>query len=180
MSAVLELQQREKLGDDLIYSFMVGKVGDAMGLPLASGLSSEAASVFDDVFGGSPLVSSLGWESGGKVGSKLWRWLTKKGGQAARVAKNAGGPLLVLTGAAGLAGLSYGGYVWLTSTDRDNARKVAAKAKLVEAAINSADPAARKKALDMVAGMAGPQIPTLGWVAIIAGIAVAGVYFWKK
>lgn len=184
MSAVTQLQQREKLGNDLIYAYTVGRIGQEMGIPAALGLPEQAAQTFDKIFGDPTLVgvpTSQGWESGKlKLIGKLKKWWDNSAAARAKSLSTAGGAAKIVGGLGVVSALTYGGFVWLTEDDRQNARVVAQKAKHVEALINSGDPELRKKALGLVEGMGATRIPTLGWIAIIAGIGVLGLFVFRK
>jgi hypothetical protein len=189
MSVVADLEQREKVGNDLIYSFMLGQVGQNLGLPMSLQVQQEAADLFEELFGTPPEAGQMSgttfvFESGqtGKVkaGSKLWKWLTAQGSAVARAVRKNAGAVLILSGAAAISITGYGAFQWMTEAQRNHAAEIKSKAELLEKMINSKDPAVRAKAIDMVGGLAPDRLPTLAWVSIIAGITVLGLFIWRR
>lgn len=106
----------------------------------------------------------------------------KKAGQAAQAAKGKVGPTLkLIAGVTIPTVLSYAGYVWLTEGDRADMRRINLQRDLQEKAMQIKDPAAQARALDVIArGVPGRPITSLGWVAIIGGIAVVGLLLWTQ
>lgn len=181
----LQLQEKMKVGDQILDAFTVGRLGQQLGIQGSEDLQVTAADLWASLFGDPP--ESAGWvtpyESGSKVKAttKVWNWLTKKSSQVAKASKGKVGPALkTLLGAALVAPLSYGAYVWMTEDDRQNARTMDAQKEAILKAAEIQDPKRQQQALDAIAGIGGTPLGTLPWIAIIGGIAVLGIFLYRR
>jgi hypothetical protein len=179
-----ELNQKQQLGEHILDAFAVGSLGHKLNIPGSAELKVRAAALWESAIGTVP--ESGGWvapESGSKTkaGIRIWNWLTQKAQKVAKASKGSTlGTTLKLASAAGVVAVSYGGYVWLSESDRQNARTMDAQKDLVARAIQLKDPALQKQALRAIGSIGGNPLGTLPWLAIIGGIAVVGIFFWKK
>lgn len=180
-----ELTQKQQLGEHILDAFAVGAVGSQLNIPGSEDLQLRAANLWESAIGTVP--ESSGWvspyESGAKTkaGIRIWNWLSGKAKKVAASTNKASlGTTLKLASAAGVVAVSYGGYVWLSEADRQNARTMDAQKGLVAKAIQLKDPALQAQALQAIGGIGGNPLGTLPWLAILGGIAVVGIFFWKK
>ena len=181
-----QLEQKIKVGDQILDAFAVGSLGKELKIPGSAELQVSAANLWTNVFGAPPEVA--GWvtpyESGSKkiaLGKRVFSWLSSKTSQVAKTMKGKVGPAFKFAiGASLVAPLSYGAYVWMTDEDRQNARKMDAQKEAIIAATQIKDPQLQKAALDAISGIGSVPLGTLPWLAIIGGIAVVGIFFYKR
>ena len=174
-----QLEEKMVVGDQILDAFTVGMMGEALGINGSKQLQVTAADLWANVFGAEPPESGITQRI--KAGSKLFNWLKSKGSQIAKASKGKVGPAFkTAIGAALLAPVSYGAYVWLSEEDRANARKMDAQKEAILDAAQIEDPVRQKQALDAISGMGARPLGNLPWIAIIAGIGVIGVIFWTR
>lgn len=180
-----ELEQKQILGERILDAFAVGALGAQLNIPGSIDLQSTAADLWTSAIGTVP--ESAGWvspyESGSqaKTGIRIWNWLTTKTVPAAKAAKaTLGKNLKLIATTAILAAPAYGAYVWLSESDRQNARKMDAEKDLILAAAQIKDPKLQAQALDAIGNVGKVPLGTLPWLAIIGGIAVVGIFFYTR
>ena len=180
-----QLEQKIKVGDQILDAFAVGSLGEQLQIPGSLELQTSAAGLWADLFGEPP--ESGAWvtpyESGSKLKlvGKVGKWLKGKTAQVAAASKGKVGPAFkFVVGASLITPLSYGAYVWMTDEDRQNARKMDAQKEAILKASQIKDPARQAAALNAIAGIGAQPLGTLPWIAIIGGIAVLGIFLYGK